>query len=135
MDIMNMKVDEILLLNGLVSVAQEAKDAAEAIHTAYAHSFGIGEDSIEVWHDRDNNNFEYLTHDGIWQARYLHQTYDVKCTADEIFKYFRAEYMIQNGFAKEFEGCYMTEEGQLKQIAGYFKSFIRKVQQRLTDEN
>ncbi len=132
MDIMEMTVDQILLINELAEVAKEAKEAAEAINRAYAHAFGIGEDRIEVW--SDSNNFEYLTHDGVWQARYLHQTYDVKCTADEIFKYFRAEYMVKHGFAKEYEnsgfgGCYLTEEGKLMEVVRYLRSFINKVLQ------
>ena len=114
--------DEILIVNGLQSVAEEAKAHAELIHKAY-HNFGIGEDKIEVWHDRDHNNFEYLTHSGLWQARYLHQTYDVSVDADSIFDYYRAEWLVENGYAKEYEGCCLTEYGKKKLICGYFFCF------------
>lgn len=127
--IMNLSVNEILLLNGLADVAKEAKEAAEIIQKAY--TFKCGEDKIEVYHDKDYNNFEYFTHDGVWQARYLHQSYDVICTPDEIFKYFRAEYMIKSGFAKEFDGSAYTSEGQMMQIANYFRSFVNHSHKKL----
>ena len=65
-EIMNMKVDEILLLNELVGVAREAKEAAKLISEIYSKAFGINEEKIEVWHDSDNYNYEYLTHNGFW---------------------------------------------------------------------
>ncbi len=133
MDIMNLSVDQIILLNELVSVAKEAKEASQMIYQAYQNAFGIGKDKVEVW--SDDCNAEYLTHDGVWQARYLHQTYDVKCSPDEIYQYFRAEYLIKNGYAEEVaSGGYLTEEGKLKQIAGYFHSFVRRAQKKLEAE-
>ena len=130
MDIMNLSVDQIILLNDLVSVAKEAKEESKMIYQAYKNAFGIGENTIEVW--SDDYNAEYLTHDGVWQARYLHQTYDVKCSPNEIYQLFRGEYLIQNGYAEEIgsDGC-LTEEGKQKQIAGYFRSFIRRSKQKL----
>ena len=125
--IMGMTADEILIANGLQKVAEEAKEHAKRIADAY-HCFGIGEDVIEVWHDKDFNNYEYLTHDGVWQARYLHQTYDVKVDADTIFDYYRAEWLIENGYAKESDNCYLTEYGQKKMVCGYFKSFVNRIE-------
>jgi len=124
--IMEFNADEILIINGLRDVAKEAKEHAELIHKTY-HCFGIGEDKIEVWCDLDCNNFEYLTHDGVWQARYLHQTYDVKVDADSIFDYYKAEWLIKNGYAREYEGCYSTEYGKKKNICGYFRSFVNRI--------
>lgn len=121
--IMSLNADEILIVNGLQDVAKEAKEAAELIRKTYV--FHIGEDKIEVWHDRDMNNFEYLTYSGVWQARYLHQTYDVECSEDEIFQYFRAEYLVDNGFVPETSECRYTEEGQMKSISKYFRRFLK----------
>ena len=124
--IMGMTADEILIEKGLQKVAEEAKEHAKRIADAY-HCFGIGEDVIEVWHDKDFNNYEYLTHNGVWQARYLHQTYDVKVDADTIFDYYRAEWLIENGYVKESEGCYLTEYGKKKEVCRYFRSFVNKI--------
>lgn len=126
--IMSLNADEILIANGLQSVAKEAKEHAELISRTY-HCFGIGEDKIEVWHDQERNNFEYLTHSGVWQARYLHQSYDVNVDAESIFDYYRAEWLVENGYAKEYEGCYMTDYGKKKQICKYFRSFVRRIGQ------
>lgn len=129
MDITNMKVDDILMLNGLVGVAKEAKEAADIISKAYSKGFGIKEDKIEVWRDRDSNNFEYLTHDGIWQARYLHQSYDVDCTADGIFDYLKAEYLIKNGYTAGQRGCYLTAEGEKAMVVAYFRTFVHRTKE------
>lgn len=129
-EIMNMKVDEILLLNELVGVAREAKEAAKLISEIYSKAFGINEEKIEVWHDSDNYNYEYLTHNGFWQARYLHQTYDVECTADGIFEYFKAEYLVNNNYvARCKNGCYLTEEGEKAEIAEYFRAFVSRTKE------
>ena len=127
--IMSLTPDEVLIVNGLQTVAEEAKKHAELIRKNF-HNFGIGEDKIEVWHDRDYNNFEYLTHSGIWQARYLHQTYDVSVDADSIFDYYRAEWLVKNGYAEESEGCLTTEYGEKKMICDYFRSFVSRIEQQ-----
>lgn len=124
--ITSLNADEILIVNGLKDVAAEAKEHAELIAKAY-HSFGIGEDKIEVWHDKDWNNFEYLTHDGVWQARYLYQTYDVKVDADSIFELYRAEWLVENGYAEEYEDSNFTEYSEKKLICGYFRSFVKRI--------
>ena len=120
--IMGLTADEVIIINGLQKVAVEAKVDAKKI--AQTYKFGIGQNVIEVWHDRDLNNFEYLTHEGVWQARYLHQKYDVKVDADTIFDYYRAQWLIENGFAKERENGITTENGEKKFICGYLRRFV-----------
>lgn len=113
-------VDEVIIMNELLDVAKEAKEFAKLIRDTY--QFPIGEDTITVW--SDSHNAEYLTHNGVWQARYLHQSYDVECSEDSIFKYLRAEYLVAHGFCKKFKGCYITEEGEIADITRYFRSFV-----------
>lgn len=126
--IMSLNADEIVIANALQSIAEQAKKDAKLIADTY-HCFGIGEDTIEVWHDRDLNNFEYLTHDGVWQARYLHQSYDIKVDADTIFDYYRAEWLIENGYAKETEenSYKISPMGAKANVCRYFKSFVRRI--------
>ena len=123
--IMSLNADEILIANGLREVAEEAKADSELIYKTY-HCFGIGEERIEVWRDKDANNFEYLTHDGVWEARYLHQKYDVKVDKDTIFDYYKAEWLIKNGYALEMEGNRYTEDGKKKQICECFRAFVSR---------
>lgn len=130
-----MKVDELLMLQGLAEVAKEAKEAAEIISKAYAKAFGIKEDKIVVWND--SHNYEYLTHDGIWQARYLHQTYDVDCTADGIFEYLKADYLIQNGYASPYmeDSCYLSPEGTKQEVVRYFRVFVNRASKLISSES
>lgn len=118
--IASLTVDEVIIMNELLDVAREAKAFAKLIRDTY--QFPMGEDKITVWSDA--YNAEYLTHNGVWQARYLHQEYDVDCSEDSIFKYLRAEYLVSHGFSKEYEGCYTTEEGKMAEIARYFRVFV-----------
>ena len=123
--IMKLTVNEVLIINGLEEVAREAKEHSELIHKAYNNAFGIGVEKVEVW--SDGNNYEYLTHEGIWQARYIHQSYDVRVDSDTIFDFYRAEWLIANGYVEEYDGNYLTEDGNKKQICGYFRAFVQKV--------
>lgn len=130
-NVMKLTPDEIICLDGLVSVAKEAKAAYMLIQKAYSKAFGIGQDRIEVW--SDGVNYEYLTHAGVWEAHYLYQNYAVECSLEEIFKYYRAAYLIDEGFAKKMNGERLTEEGELAQICRYFKGFVNKTQNDLME--
>ena len=63
-NILKLTVEEIIVINGLEEVAREAKEDSEIIHKAYNNTFGVGVEKVEVW--SDGNNYEYLTHEGIW---------------------------------------------------------------------
>lgn len=123
--IMSLTVDEVLIINGLLSVAKEAKEHAKLIADTY-HCFGIGEDKIEIW--SDSHNEEYLTHDGIWQARYLHQEYDVSVNENTIFNFYRSEWLVENGYAKEYENDRITVDGERAKICRYFRAFVNKTE-------
>lgn len=132
-DILNMKAEAIVLLHDLADVAREATMHAQRIHQNYKNAFGIGEDRIEVWADREGNNHEYLTHSGVWQARYLNQEYDVPCTTDAIFTLYRSEYMLKAGFVtEEADRAAYLRARQDKLIAEYFRSFISRSERGTT---
>lgn len=113
---------DVLILNELYTLAKQAEEAEKQIKAKYL--FRVGEDKIEVWHC--DYNTEYLTHDGIWQARYLHQSYDVECTAETIFEYMKANYMVKQGYAEEYSVNNYTEEGEKALIFRYFNNFIER---------
>lgn len=123
--------NDTIILNSLVPLAEQAKEAEKQIKETYL--FHIGEDKIELWHD--DYNHEYLTRDGVWQARFLHQTYDVECTAETIFEYMKAEYFIQNGFTEQYEGNRYTEDGEKAFIFRYFKSFLKRTEEKYAKAN
>jgi len=118
--IMQLTPEEVFAVVKLQELATEANEAAKLIKETY-RCFGIGEEEIEVYEDRDGYNHEYLTHSGLWKARYLHQTYDVYCTPEGIFECFKAEYFTQMGV------CNLSHQTRdLAEAARYFRSFINK---------
>lgn len=124
--IMQMSADEIIAITDLKSIAEKAKAHAKLIREKY-RCFGIGEDKIVVWRDSASLSSEYLTYTGVWQARYLHQTYNVECTADSIFDLYRAEYLVEKGFIPEYKNSTLTTEGEKKRICSYFKAFVSRI--------
>lgn len=124
-DIINLSLKDVYVLNALLPIAEEAKNAETLIKSTY--SFGVGEEKIEIWHDSVNH--EFVTRDGVWQARYLHQTYDVNCTAEEIFEYMKADFLINNSYAPEAIDGVLTAEGEKAFIYRYFSTFLRHTQE------
>ena len=94
----------------------ELRDEAEKAYGIIRNKikFSIGEDKIEIWND--TNNAEYITHKGVWQARYLHQTYDVTCTVEGIFNVFKEEYLDSLKHS-----CMVNN---VADSARYFRSFV-----------
>ena len=117
--------DEIIVALALKDLAEEAIEMAKLIQETY-HCFGISEEVIEIWRDRDGYNHEYLTYTGIWQARYLNQKYDVPCNSDSIFEYFKAEYLVNNGYASGYNGINFTDIGIKKRICEYLRNFLNR---------
>lgn len=92
----------------------DAKMDVEAIRETY--KFKIGEEKITIWNDE--HNVEYLTHNGVWQARYLHQTYDLPVTVDAVFEAYKELYNEQRNPRKLVNN--------IADGAKYFKSFAQK---------
>ena len=112
----NLTADDTKIILDLLKLRDEARSAHDAIKGNIR--FSIGEDKKTIW--KDQHNAEYITHEGIWQARYLHQTYDVTCTTEGIFDVFKAAYLKNLG-----GGCLRDSAAE---SAGYFRSFVRKLE-------
>lgn len=119
--------DEIIFMHDFYEAAVKAKEDCEIIHQAY-HCFGIGEETVEVWRDRDSNNFEYLTRDGVWQARYLHQTYDVEITVESLFDLYKKAFMVTKGYVKHrYENTEFEKECiHAETVYRYFRHFVER---------
>lgn len=111
----------ILKYNELLS---EAKNAVKTIKNTCL--FHIGEKEITL--SDDGNNREYLTFDGIWKARYLHQSYDIPVTIEGVFDVYKAEY--------EHRKSKSTSVNKKANSAGYFRSCVRRLQKinNITEE-
>jgi hypothetical protein len=106
-------IELILKYNELLS---EAKDAVKIIKNTCL--FHIGEKRIIL--SDDGNNREYLTFDGVWKARYLHQSYDIPVTVEGVFDVYKAEY--------EYRKSKSTQIKQKADSARYFRSCVRRLQ-------
>lgn len=115
--------EDIELVLDYSNLLERAKEDVEAVKEAYR--FKIGEDKITIW--KDQHNAEYLTHDGVWKARYLHQKYDLPVTVDSVFEAYKAEYQ-KNKHPNRLVN-------NLADSAGYFRSFARKAKERIGGNN
>lgn len=113
--------EDIGLILDYRKLLTDAKMDVEAIREVYR--FRIGEEKITIW--KDDYNAEYLTHNGIWQARYLHQTYDLPVTVDGVFNAYKELYKERNNPSKSVNN--------LADSAKYFKSFAQKAR-KLMDQ-
>jgi len=75
----------------------------------------------------DTNNAEYLAFiDGewVWQARYLHQTYDVQINAEKIYKTMVRAYEMEKDITKR--GLVNSN----KDAISYFTSYVNKLRDK-----
>ena len=130
-DIEALEPDDIIILNGLLPLAEKAKEAEEMIKEVYV--FHMGENKITVWEDECNT--EYLTFEGIWQARYINQVYDIECSAETIFEYMKSDYLVKNEIIASEEHSHFTEEGQRAFVFKYFNTFLKRTKKKYDERN
>jgi len=128
--IKNLTSEEVQIVSAMKVIAEQAQEIVDLIRGAY--SFRMGEEKIQVMNDGPNS--EFLTHSGVWQARYLHQTYDVSIDKESIFDLQLASYLIEKGFAESSIDAHMTPEGEKQMIDRYFMSFVQRTKTKLENE-
>ena len=131
--IMSLTTDEIKIASELYKFQKEAEEAERLIRETY-HSFGIQEEKIEVGTSEYGKNTEYLTHSGIWQARYLNINCDIVCSEAEIFRVFAIEYFVKNKVLKCFEGINYTKEGDMARACKFFRAFIERTRNKYEEQ-
>lgn len=114
--------DEVEVVCAMQEMTKTAEEMSELVRNAY--HFRLGEDRIRVWNDE--HNAEFLTHDGWWQARYIHQEYEVTCTKECIFKYLVAEYIVNNNLHKDAPSLQKAGFEEEAMVFGYFRAFIER---------
>ena len=117
---------DIQCINDLRELLVTATKYANAIKKYY--KFSIGETKKTVW--SDSCNTEYLTIEGVWQARYLNQKYDVTCTREGIFKVLKEKYLVQNRLKDN--GGFVNP---IADSASYFKSFAKRTIREVEKES
>lgn len=117
-----MTIEEIESMQGYCALAKEAREAYYTVSKACL--FPMGQNEIVVYENGDNK--ETLTHDGMWKARYLHQSYDVEVTADAIFKVFKEEYNhIKSRSSKV---------NNIAESARYFRGFVSRCKDSIKEQ-
>ena len=111
----SLKSDDLRRIEVYQKFLKEAEEAVKLVIEKY--KFSIFEEKITLWND--GNNAEYLTHNGVWQARYLHQTYDINITVDEVFDVFKEEYELKNN----------GRVNNKAESASYFRAFISNIKE------
>ena len=118
LDLINsLTAEDTKVILKLDELRKEAEEAHKIIKDNV--KFSIGEDKKIVW--KDEHNAEYITNEGVWQARYLHKTYDVICTIENIFNVFKERYLYDINGNK----CRVNN---IADSAGYFRSFVSKLE-------
>lgn len=116
-----MTTEQIENLQNYCVLAKEARAAHNTVSRACL--FPMGQNEIIVYENGDNK--ETLTHDGVWKARYLHQSYDVEVTADSIFKVFKEEYNHRK--------LRTSKVNKIADSAGYFRAFVSRCKDSLKE--
>lgn len=114
--------EEVEAVCAMQELTKTAEEIAKLVREAYR--FRFGEDKICVW--EDGNNKEWITHEGKWQARYLHQEYDIACTKECILEYLMADYIVNNNLHKDAPSLMKEDFEQEAIILGYFRAFIER---------
>lgn len=118
----SLTADDIKKISKYSELLQEAEDAVETVKEAYR--FKIGENRITIYND--GNNAEYLLHEGVWQARYIHQTFDIKINVHDIFDVYKEDY--EHRLSKS------TRVNTVAQSAEYFRTFVNRCRKILNKE-
>ena len=119
--------DRYFIVIELQSLEKEAKEAAELIQKTYK-CFGINQERIEVF--RNEDGYEELSYFGVWYAHYPNENYSLKCTPEYIYKVYKAESLVRNGIAKEYDDGKLTDEGHRVRVYAYFKKFLQRTRER-----
>lgn len=131
-NIMDLTVRELMLLNKLTRLAEESTEASEAIHRNFRNSFSLNTKRIHVYHTESCGEYYgdgYLTIDGVfeycdnwWGGR----SWEVPCSADEIYQVFRAKYLVDNNM----ESRIPVEERKLADVAHYLRDFVSTIKEK-----
>ena len=132
MNLMNLTANELIVLKKFEELAEEATKASEAVSKKFSHSFGIGKSEIPVFHTESFGEYygdATLTIEAIW--KYSDNWgggnhYEIPCTANGIFKCYRAHYLKENNLAHLMRDL-PQEERNLSEVAHYFRKFIDEI--------
>lgn len=125
-DLMKLTVEDLKDIEELQKFRKDARKLyCTVVNNQFVPLILDDENRYKLWDD--TNNAEYLVLvDGkwIWQARYLHQTYDVPIDMEEIYK------MMVHGYEHEKDESKRCRVNNCKDAIGYFRSYVLKLEKQ-----
>ena len=111
-----------------IEVLQKLRKEAEKLYRAVVNNQRVplildDMNRYKLWDD--SNNAEYLTlKDGewIWQARYLHQSYDVPINKEKIYR------IMVSGYQQRKDKSMIGFTNTYDEAIDYFKSYVSKLE-------
>ncbi len=125
--IRRLTINDVRILSDLKLIAEKAAKAEQMIRKIY--TFMIGQEELDVYEES-----ETLSKDGTWTAQYNYEKYTVVCSEDQIFKLFKAEYLMEHGMKNLAIKEIGLEEKPLKNTCKFFNSFIDRTEKMYTEK-
>lgn len=115
--------EELMKLSELYSLAQEATEADILIHNVW--TFKIGEKAINILRNEEYSMYLSQGNGDLLVKMSSGEIFNIKCNQEDIFEYFRAEFLINNGYdvADEYK--------EKANICKYLRKFLDKTLEAL----
>lgn len=125
-DLMELTAEDLADIEVLQRLRREAEKLYRVVVSTQKVPLILDEQNrYKLWDD--SNNAEYLAlKDGewIWQARYLHQTYDVPINMEKIYR------MMVSGYQQRKDKSRRGFANTYEEAIEYFKSYVSKLEKQ-----
>lgn len=119
--------EEIIIIKGLCDAAKEACEVEFFIREAYKN-FENSHEIVNSFPNGHRCHNEKLYFQGIWRIEYPNHGFGVLAEKEDIFKLFRAEFLVQNQYVTEG-----MPEAEMARNCKVFRVFLRKTKKKLRD--
>lgn len=120
--LMRLSLGDVKLMQLLFKLADEASEAEKLVQSKFV--FQVKQ--TEIFTRNSDGIKEWITRDGIWNLRYKGNEFQIKCEADEIFMFFKAELLVERYGVDS-----NNEENMKKAMAvAFFRTFIKNIKEK-----
>lgn len=109
---------------------QEFRKKAENLYTIVVREQTVPlvldeQNRYRLWYDGNNANYlKYINGGWVWQARYLHQSYDVPINAEKIYK------MMVRAYEYDKDKNNKGTRNSNKEAIEYFSSYVDRLKEK-----
>ena len=115
--IKNLTIHDVRIISDLRMIADRASKSEIMIRKVY--TFMIGQQELELISEK-----EKISKDGMWTASYKYEKYTCMCSEEEIFKLFKAQYLLEHGMKNLVYEERGLDEKELIETCNLFNDFI-----------